>query len=105
MGESQPPVIHLLTHQIEGNKSRKGCKLSKIRGAACFTLGPPEFGSDIGTGASGLTYRACVVVQRPSGGAGVVPLPPWMPYAPNLVTCTQWWLVEMAGTAAADLEK
>ena len=44
-------------------------------------------------------------MQRTVGAAGVMPLPPWLPYADDPGTYSQWWLTETAGVDATEMEK
>jgi hypothetical protein len=43
--------------------------------------------------------------QQAANGAGAVPTPPRLPYAPDPGTYTQLWMSESAGTSAAELAK
>ena len=64
-----------------------------------------RFMLDLPDARPGPTAGAGGAVQRAAGAARMVPFPPWLTYAPEPGTYTQWWLAETAGAGAADMEK
>ena len=73
-------------------------------GANRFILNILVVGPSLTVVAAGPISGAGGAVQRASGTAGVMTLLPCLTYAPDLGTYSKWWMEEMAGTHADDLE-
>jgi hypothetical protein len=74
-------------------------------GTARFALDDPDLGTapttPVRTGRPASNETGSQ--QQAADEAGIVPPPPWLPYAPDPGTYTQLWLSESTGTSAADM--
>jgi hypothetical protein len=87
-----------------GNTKRKRLNC-KMMGTTRFSLDAPD--QDTGPRAplvtGGTAPDTTGTQQQAAEGAGAVPAPPRLPYAPDPGTYTQLWMSESAGTSAADM--
>ena len=90
-------------------KSRNTIDIKKVTfkmvGAVHFRLEPPGAGRGQVARATMPTIVAWQAGLRGAGASGVVPIPPWLTYAPYPVTYTQPWVTKTTGRGAANLDK